>query len=219
MIDVSGSGAYGSGRSSKRELTADVAAALTFSALSSDDRVGLLLFTDRVELYLPPKRGHAHALRIIREILFLEPKGRRTDLSVALDHASRALKRRAVAFLFSDFLLIGPIATTVGALQRKLKAADRRHDVVAVSVTDPRELRLPDIGVITLEDIETGERIEIDTSSEKAREAYRRAADNYYAEIHGRIRKSGIGHLRLTTAEPWQRELIAFLGRRARRAK
>ena len=220
MIDMSASGAYGSGRSSKRELAAEAASALAFSAIRNNDRVGLLLFTDRVELYVPPGRGQAHVLRIIREILFFEPKGRRTDLAVALDHANRVLKRRALAFLVSDFLLVGPIDERVGALRRKLKATNRRHDLVAVSVTDPKELRLPDIGVITLEDLETGERVEIDTSSEQAREAYRRAADRYYTEVGRCIRVSGVDHMKLSTAEPWLPALMAFFGRRqARRAR
>ncbi len=219
MIDMSASGAYGSGRSSKRELAAEAASALAFSAIRNDDKVGLLLFTDRVELYLAPRRGHAHVLRVIREVLFFTPEGRRTDLAPALDHANRVLKRRALVLLVSDFLLAGPIDHTVGALRRKLKTTNRRHDVVAVSVTDPRERRLPDIGVITLEDAETGEQIEIDTSSEKAREAYRRAADRYYAEVGRSIGASGVDQLHLSTAEPYLPVLIAFLGRRrARRA-
>ncbi len=219
MIDMSASGAYGSGRSSKRELAAEAASALAFSAIRNNDKVGLLLFTDRVEFYLPPRRSRAHVLRVIREILLFEPKGRRTDLAPALDHANRVLKRRALVFIVSDFLMAGPIDNTVGALRTKLKATSRRHDVVAVSVTDPRELRLPDIGVITLEDAETGEQIEIDTSSEKARDAYRRAAARYYAEVSRGIRASGVDQLHLSTAEPYLPVLMAFLGRRrARRA-
>jgi uncharacterized protein (DUF58 family) len=214
MIDMSSSGAYGSGRSSKRELAAEAASALAFSAIRNNDKVGLLLFTDRVELYLPPKRGRAHILRIIREILFFEPRGRRTDLAAALDHANRVLRRRALAFLLSDFLLVGPIDESIAALRRKLKATNRRHDVVAVSVTDPRELQLPDVGIITLEDSETGEQIEIDTSKEKAREAYRRAADRYYAEIARCIRASGVDQLALSTGLPWLPALMAFFGRR-----
>jgi uncharacterized protein (DUF58 family) len=220
MIDVSSSGAHGSHRSSKRDLAAEAGSALAFSAIRNNDRVGLLLFTDRVELCLPPRGGHAHILRIIREILFFEPRGRRTDLAAALDHANRVLKRRALAFLVSDFLLVGPIDDKVEALRRKLKATNRRHDVVAVSLTDPRELQLPDVGVVTLEDAETGERIEIDTSREQAREAYRRSAERYYLEIARCLRASGVDHLALSTAAPCTPALMALLRRRqARRAR
>jgi uncharacterized protein (DUF58 family) len=214
MIDLSASGAYGSRRASKRELAAEAASALAFSAIRNNDKVGLLLFTDRVELYLPPRRGRSHILRVIREILFFEPKGRRTDLAVALDHANRVLKRRALAFLISDFLFVGPIDERVEALRRKLKATNRRHDVVAVSVTDPRELDLPDIGLVTLEDAETGEQIEIDTSKNQTRGAYRRAAERYYLEIARCLRASGVDQLEFSTATPYLPALMAFFGRR-----
>ncbi|MFI5403902.1 MAG: DUF58 domain-containing protein, partial [Planctomycetota bacterium] len=124
MIDLSASGAYGSRRASKRERAAEAASALAFSAIRNNDKVGLLLFTDRVELYLPPRRGRSHILRVIREILLVEPKGRRTDLAVALDPANRILTRRALAFLVSDFLFVGPIDERVEALRRKLKATN-----------------------------------------------------------------------------------------------
>jgi uncharacterized protein (DUF58 family) len=215
MVDLSCSGAYGSGRSVKRELAAEVAGALALAAIRNDDRVGLLLFTDRVELYLPPWWGHAHVLRILREILVREPVGRRTDLAAALDHLNRVHRRRAVVFVVSDFLLAGPIDRSLAGLQRKLTATNRRHDVVAVSVTDPRELRLPDLGVLTLEDAETGERFEIDTSSDQAREAYSRAADRYYAEVHGCIRASGVDHIALDTVTSSAPALAAFLGHRS----
>jgi uncharacterized protein (DUF58 family) len=214
MVDLCSSGAHGSDRASKREFAAEVASALAFSAIRNGDKVGLLLFSDRAELYLPPRRSRSHVLRIVRAILFVEAKGRRANLAVALDHASRVLKRRALAFLVSDFLMAGPLEDAGTGLRTKLKAAQRRHDIVAVSVTDPRELRLPDIGVVTLEDTETGEHIEIDTSSEKARDAYRRAADRYYAEVGRLIRSSGVDHIALSTATPYLPALMAFFGRR-----
>jgi len=219
MIDVSSSGSHGSARSSKRQLAAEVASALAFSAIRNDDSVGLLLFTDRVERCVPPKRGRTHVLRILREILAFEATSHRFDLAAALDHANRVLRRRAVTVLVSDFLLVGPIDGQAAALQRKLKATARRHDVVAISVTDAREHQLPDLGVITLEDAESGEQIEIDTSSERTREAHRRAADRYHTEIARCIRASGVDHLALTTTAPLGPALAAFLGGQRQRAR
>jgi len=214
MIDLSASGAYGSVRASKRELAAEVGSALAFSAIRNSDKVGLLLFTDRVELFLPPKKGRSHILRIIREILFFEPKGRGTALNLALDHANRVLKRRALVFLVSDFLLPGRIEEHLPAFGRKLAVTGRRHDLVALSVSDPREYQLPDIGVITLEDAETGEQIEIDTSRASARESYARAAARYREEVARCVRGSGVEQLDLSTAKPYLPELMAFFGRR-----
>jgi uncharacterized protein (DUF58 family) len=219
MIDLSVSGRYGSERAPKREMAAEAAGVLGFAAIRNDHRVGALLFTDRVELYLPPRRGRSNVLRIIRETLFREPAGRGTDLCVALDHASRLLRRRALAFLVSDFLLPGQIAVELTRLTQRLRAAKRHHDVVAVSVSDPRELELPDLGIVALEDVETGERIEIDTSREATRESYRRAAERYQQVIARCLRLSGIDRLELSTASPGLPALLAFLsGRRARRA-
>jgi len=218
MVDMSGSGAYGSRNSSKRELAAEVASVLAFSAIRSNDKVGLLLFTDKVELYLPPRRGRTHALRVIREILFHKPEGRRTDLAAALDHANRVLKRRALTFVISDFLFNGAIDLNLDTLRRKLRATNLRHDLVAVTVVDPRELELPDVGIMTLEDIETGEQIEIDTADRRAREAYRRAAARYYEEIARCLSKAGVDRIPLTTARPFIPELMAFFGRRRARS-
>jgi len=211
MVDLSASGAYGSVHASKRELAAEVASSLAFSAIRNGDKVGLLLFTDRVEFYLPPKKGRLHILRLIREILFFEPKGRGTALDVALDHANRLLKRRALVFLVSDFLVP---EVEMPALGRKLQVTSRRHDVVAVSVSDPREHQLPDVGIITLEDAETGAQIEIDTSRASTREAYARSARRYREAIGHCIRGSGVDQLDLSTGRPWLPELMGFFGRR-----
>jgi len=219
MIDLSVSGRYGSVRASKRELAAEAAGVLAYAAVRNGDRVGALLFSDRLELYLPPRKGRSQVLRIIREVLFREPEGRGTDLCAALDHASRVLKRRALAFLVSDFLLPGQISGEFTKLAGKLRATNRRHDVVAVSVSDPRELELPDLGVVTLEDVETGEQIEIDTSREATRESYRRAAERYQIMIAQCLRLGGTDRLELSTANPALPALVAFLSRRrARRA-
>src|SRR6202048_4279264 len=156
IVDVSASGNFGSTAQSKRELAAEVACLLAFSAIRNNDKVGLLLFTDRVELFLLPKKGRTHTLRLIREILFFEPFGRGTDPALALDYLNNIVTRRAVVFFISDF--------QAPDFSRALAVTARRHDFIAVHVNDEREKVLPNIGIVTLEDAETGEQIEIKTA-------------------------------------------------------
>src|SRR3954468_23694412 len=153
VVDVSASGTFGSTTQSKRELAAEIACLLAFSAIRNNDKVGLLLFTDGVELFIPPKKGRSHTLRIIREILFFEPAGRGTQPKVALDYLNKIVTRRAVVFFISDFL--------GEDFSKKLAVTARRHDFIAVQIQDEREEVLPNIGIVTLEDAETGEQIEI----------------------------------------------------------
>src|ERR1051325_4921957 len=155
IVDVSASGNFGSSMQSKRELAAEVACLLAFSAIRNNDKVGLLLFSDRVELFIPPKKGRSHTLRLIREILFSQPQGRGTDPALALDYLNKIVTRRAVVFFISDF--------QTGDFSRELSVSGRRHDFIAVQVEDEREEVLPNVGIITLEDAETGEQIEINT--------------------------------------------------------
>ncbi len=156
VVDVSASGNFGSTTQSKRELAAEVACLLAFSAIRNNDKVGLVLFTDRVELFIPPKKGRSHTLRLIREILFFEPKGRGTDPALALDYLNKIVTRRAVVFFISDF--------QAPDFSRSLAVSGRRHDFVAIHIHDERERALPNIGIITLEDAETGDQIEINTA-------------------------------------------------------
>ncbi|MFM8715439.1 MAG: DUF58 domain-containing protein, partial [Spartobacteria bacterium] len=151
LVDVSASGLFGSIELSKRELAAEVASILAFSAINNNDKVGLLLFTNEVELFIPPKKGRLHTLRLIREMLYFEPKGRGTNLAGALDYMNRVTSRRAVVFMISDFM--APDFT------KALTVTSRRHDLVAMPVTDPGESDLPDVGIVTLEDAETGAQI------------------------------------------------------------
>jgi len=164
VLDVSASGVFGSIDQSKREIAAEVAAILAFSAITNNDKVGLLLFSDRIELFMPPKKGRQHALRLIREMLFFEPQGQGTDLVQALDYLNRVLVRRSVVFLISDFL--APDFT------KPLTPASRRHDVVAMPVRDPGEESLPDVGRIVFEDAETGALVEVDTGRAQVRADY-----------------------------------------------
>src|SRR2546429_1913701 len=148
VVDVSASGNFGSVSQSKRELAAEVACLLAFSAIRNNDKVGLLLFSDRVELFIPPKKGRSHTLRIIREILFFEPAGHGTDAAAALNHFNRIITRRAVVFFISDF--------QAPDFSRALAVSGRRHDFIAIQIKDERERSLPNVGIITLEDAETG---------------------------------------------------------------
>jgi uncharacterized protein (DUF58 family) len=209
ILDVSASGDFGSVEQSKRELAAEVAAILAFSAIHNNDKVGLLLFSDRVELFIPPKKGRLHILRLIREMLYFQPQGRGTDLSGALEYMNKVVTRRAVVFLISDFL--------AGDFKRPLTVSARRHDMVALPVIDPAEEALPDVGVILLEDPETGEQIEVDTS--------RRAIVRNYAELAARRTKElgvifgarGIDTVPLRTDRDYLPVLRNFFDRRGRR--
>src|SRR5262249_54283862 len=160
----SGSNQFGTVLQQKREVAAELAAVLAFSAISNNDKVGLIAFTDRVERFVPPRKGTRHALRLIRDVLFYQPKHPGTSLKEAIDYLNRLLRRRAVVFLLSDFLDRG--------YETALKRAGRRHDLVAVYITDPREEELPAVGLLQLEDAETGRRLLLDTGSRQVREAF-----------------------------------------------
>ena len=168
MLDVSASGTFGSIEQSKREVAAEIAAVLAFSAIHNNDKVGLLLFSDQVELYMPPRKGRQHALRLIREMLYFEPRGRKTDISGALNHLNHILTRRSVVFLISDFL--------APDFKQALTPAAQRHDLVAVQITDPGEEILPNVGLVSLEDAETGQTIEIDTRRQSVRAGFLKLA-------------------------------------------
>lgn len=206
-VDISASGNYGSHGPSKRELMAEVAALLTFSALQNKDKVGLILFTDDVELYLPPKKGTAHALRIIREILLFEPEGHKTSLEGPIHILKNAVRKRALVFMLSDFLFEEDLATD-------LKIINRKHDLVAVQVSDPAELTLPAVGQVRLEDPETGTQVEVNTSSPRVRAAYNHAAEKWQEEIDQQFKRLSIDKLSLRTDEEYVAALHGFFKRR-----
>src|SRR6202142_627677 len=165
VVDISASGNFGSGEMAKRDLAAEVASVLAFSAIRNSDKVGLLLYTDRIERYLPPKKGRRHVLRVVRDILYHTPEGTGTDSVKALDVVNHVLHRRAIVFLISDFESPGDQTAARAALRRAMRQTNRRHDLVAVHVEDPHEKELPNLGILALEDAETGEIIELDTAS------------------------------------------------------
>lgn len=218
MIDISGSGEFGSSTSSKRELMAEIGSVLAFSAVRNSDKVGLVLFTDTPELYIPPKKGRGHILRIIREILYFKPKGVKTDIKGALDFVNRVIKRKCVSFLISDFALPGEFEEEIKELQPKLQITNRRHDLVSLMVSDPREYELPDVGWITLEDAESGEQVEVNTSDRQVREEYNSIATVRQKMIQKSMRHAGIDLLDLRTDRSYLPPLLSFFRDRKKRA-
>ena len=209
LVDVSASGLFGSIELSKRELAAEVASILAFSAINNNDKVGLLLFTNEVELFIPPKKGRLHTLRLIREMLYFEPKGRGTNLAGALDYMNRVISRRAVVFLISDFM--APDFT------KALTVTSRRHDLVAMPVTDPGESELPDVGIVTLEDAETGAQIDVNTSSRAVRRGFFELNEERMRTLDRLLRSRRVDVVHLSTAEDYLIPLRAFFDQRERR--
>jgi uncharacterized protein (DUF58 family) len=209
VLDVSASGNFGSVSDSKREMAAEVASILAFSAIHNNDKVGLLLFSDGVELFIPPKKGRLHILRLIREMLFFRPRGRGTDLSGALEYMNRVVTRRALVFVISDFL--------TPDFSRQLTVSARRHDMVALHVVDPAEEELPDVGVILLEDPETGEQIEVDTSRRSISAGYARLAAERTRELGLLFGSRGVDTVQLRTDTDYLPPLKSFFDRRGRR--
>jgi uncharacterized protein (DUF58 family) len=206
VVDVSASGNFGSVAQSKRELAAEVACLLAFSAIRNNDKVGLILFSDRVELFIPPKKGRSHTLRVIREILFFEPEGRGTLPSLALDYLNHVVTRRSVVFFVSDF--------QADDFSRSLTITSRRHDFIAVRIDDEREEVLPDIGIITLEDAETGEQIQINTGDRRLRTRFNEAAKAQQAEVRHTLRRNNIDAISLRTGDDYLPALRAFFKQR-----
>lgn len=219
MIDISGSGDFGSCEHSKREVMAEIGSVLAFSAVRNNDKVGLVLFSDFVELYIPPKKGRSHILRLIREILFFQPKGRKTDIIAALDFVNGVTKRKCVGFLISDFCLPGDFDEALSELQPKLQVTNRRHDLISMIISDPREFEIPDVGWLTIEDAETGAQIELDTSNPQVRTGYKQVAAAREKTLHKAIRSAGVDLLDLSTDTSYIPPLMNFFGKRQRRIR
>lgn len=211
VVDASASGLFGSADRLKCEVGAEVAAVLAFSAIANKDRVGLVIFTDRIEKVIPPKKGRTHVLRVLREILYFEPRGRGTDLATPLSYLSRVLRRRSTVLVVSDFLASG--------YEQPLKVLARRHDVIGLLVKDPREESLPPVGLVEVRDPETGERLTADTSDPSLRKAFQGRASVRLAALRGRLSTLGVDLVELSTATDWFLPLIAFFRRRLRRAR
>ncbi|MDD5141635.1 MAG: DUF58 domain-containing protein [Verrucomicrobiales bacterium] len=235
-VDVSGSSAFGSGNLSKREYAAEVAATLALSATRNGDKVALLLFTEQVELFIPPRKGRRHILRIVREMLAFEPKQRGTDIPAALAFLNHALPRRSIVFLLTDFLESNaggasvPASRPAGSLAppnntrrdviQELGITNARHDLVCLHLHDPRESRLPDAGLLTIEDAETGEILELDSGRGVVRDRFALFNEDRLAQLDQSLNRTAVDTLRLNTVDPFAQPLQRFFEiRRARRRR
>ena len=208
-VDASASGAFGSGERSKLDMVVEVAAMLMFSALKNNDKVGLVTFCDAVLSYYPPRKGKANVLHLIRELISIEPVARPTSLAAALEFLSRVQKRRAVVFLISDFL--------APQTRETLALCNSRHDLIAVTVTDPREQALPDVGFISLVDAETGQIVELDTRHPQVRELFASRTAQRAETLSADLRKVGVDELAIRTDEDYLKSLRRFFHMRERR--
>ena len=202
MVDISGSESFGTKNQQKRDMVTEIAATLAFSATQNNDKIGLLLFSDQIELFIPPKKGKSHVLRIIRELIEFESKSKKTDLSQALKYLSSVLKKKAIVFLISDFM--------VKDYEHTLKIASKRHDVTGIRVFDQREESIPNIGVVNMLDAETGETLLVDTTSSKVRmdyEKYYRENVNYFKDIFS---KCGAGTISSRVDESYVTKLLGY---------
>jgi len=209
LVDLSASGVFGSGSRSRNEVAAEIGALLAFSAIVNHDRVGLAIFTNQIERFIPPRKGERHVLRLIREILSFQPAGRRTGIREALESFATLVKRRAVVFLVSDFYDKG--------YERQMKVAGKRHDLIAVPLTDPVETELPAIGLVEMEDAETGERRLVDTASSAVRGAYARAWRDRERALASLCTEAGIDRIPLTVGADYVGPLGRFFMAREQR--
>lgn len=210
LVDLSASGDFGSCEKFKNEVAAEICALLAFSAIKNNDKVGLVIFTDGIELFVPPAKGTSHVLRVIRELLEFRPTGRGTNIQEGIEYLARISRKRSVVFLVSDFLETG--------FTKALRTLGKRHDVIAVSISDPLELKFPAVGLVALEDAETGAWVEIDTSSPAVRQRYEALAAKRRGELRDLFRSMDIDHLDIVTNRDYVRELVTFFRARERRA-
>lgn len=209
LVDVSGSGDFGARGRFKRELAAELCAVVAFSAVQNNDKVGLVLFSDEIELFVPPKKGRRHVLRLVRDLFAHEVHSRRTDLSVALNHTLHVLHRRSIVLLLSDFLADG--------YETALRAVARRHDTVGLHLMDPVELELPSVGLIDLTDAETGDRMTIDTAADRPRRALAAAARDHETATDALFRRLRVDRVPIRTDEDYVEPLVQFFRTRNRR--
>ena len=213
LVDLSKSGNFGSHKKLKNEIAAEFCALLAFSAIKNNDKVGLIVFTDTIELFIPPAKGTSHVLRLIRELLFFKPGKMRekagTDIALALNYLGRVLHKRGVVFLISDFLDQN--------FEKPLRVLARRHDLIAATVSDPRELALPDVGLLEIQDAETGETTVIDTGSKTVRNRYSSLAEEKNKELADLFQSIGVDHIQLFTDRDYILDLVKFFRRRMRK--
>ena len=209
LVDLSASGSFGSTRKIKNEVAAELCALLAFSAIKNNDKVGLIVFTDQIEMFVPPAKGTTHVLRLIRELLEFQPRKAKTSINAGIEYLGRVITKRSVVFLVSDFLEQG--------YEKKLAVLSKKHDLIAVSITDPREIALPDVGLIELEDAETGELILIDTGSRKIRQNYETMGMERKDTLKKLFRYMNVDHIEIMTDKDYVVDLVRFFKTRERR--
>lgn len=208
IVDVSGSAVFGSHVQFKAEYLTELCAVLAFSAIANNDKVGVMLFSDRIELYIPPKKGRQHILRIIREVLNVQPLGRKTDMAKALRYIHNGLKKRSVCFVLSDFLAQG--------YEDELRVLARQHDCIGIHCWDKLERDLPDVGVLRVSDAETGEQIWVDTTSNYLRWQYGHSFEQHTAATQNLFRRAGADFLSVGTHQPYTHALLQFFSKRSK---
>jgi len=206
VVDISGSEFFGTSLQSKKEIITEIAATLAFSATQNNDKIGLLLFSDQMELFIPPKKGRSHVLRIIRELLEFKPKGKNTDLVEALKYVSSVMKKKAIVFVLSDFMTDG--------YQQTLKILSGKHDVTGIRIYDEREEEIPSLGLVQMQDGETGEHMMVNTSSKSVRRAYATYFKEREAYFKDSFNKSGAGTINTRVDEGYVKKLLGYFKRR-----
>ncbi len=209
LVDVSSSGEFGTVEQMKGEIAVELCAILAFSAIKNNDRVGLIIFTDQIEKFVPPKKGKKHVLRVIRELLYFKPETKKTNITEALEYLHKVIKRKSVAFLISDFIS--------GDYKKALELTNKKHDLIAITITDPRELTFPDVGLIELEDAETGEQVLVDTSDEEVRRLFSELNTRQREKRHKFFRSINLDFIDITTNRPYVDEVIKFFRMRSKR--
>lgn len=211
MVDLSASGTFGSVYKLKNEISAELCALLAFSAIKNNDKVGLIIFTDQVEMFIPPAKGTTHVLRLIRELLEFSPGRSQTDIAAGIEYLARVTNRKAVVFLVSDFIGEG--------YEQKLRIIGKRHDLIAVSVTDPREVKMPNVGLVELEDAETGKTFLLDTASRMARKKYEKSCLERQGRLREMLRSMDIDQVEILSDRDYLGELVKFFRTRERRLR
>ena len=209
MADMSGSGYFGSVEKMKRDVMAEIGALLAFSAIKNNDKVGLLLFTDKVEKFIAPKKGRPHVLRVIRELLYHKAKGKKTSINTALEYLGKVLKKKTVVFLISDFIDSG--------YEKLLRILNKRHDIIGISISDPRETHLPSIGLLEFEDAETGERLYLDSSDDFLRNELKKRRDSFVESRNKAFKSMSVDSVDISTDRSYIKPLILFFRTRAKR--
>ena len=214
LVDASASVHFASTNQMKNKLAAEIAAVLAFAAIRNNDKVGLVMFTDEPELYIPPKKGKSHVLRVIREILYFKPRAQSTDLPKVLEFLGQVLRRKSTVFIISDFLDADGDYTL---MRKSIRIANQHHDLIAITLSDPREIDLPDCGLVEVMDAETGARMVIDTSNEKLRQHYHEKALNLVKNRSRLFDMIGIDHIDISTDVPYTKALVSFFAQRRHR--